>query len=86
MTWQVEYAKTALKQLGKLDRPTAARILDYMDDTVDGRNPRDRGKALVGDKAGLWRYRIGNYRVICSIDDGRCIVLALEIGHRSNIY
>lgn len=86
MTWQVEYSRTALKQLGKLDKPVARRILDYLEAIVALDNPRDRGKALIGDKAGLWRYRVGNYRIICSIDDGRCVVLALEVGHRAQIY
>lgn len=86
MTWRVEYSKSALKQLTKLDKTAASRILDYMDEVVALPNPRGRGKALVGDKGGLWRYRVGNYRAICSIEDGQCVVLALEVGHRSKIY
>lgn len=86
MTWRIEYGKTAFKQLAKLDKPVAARILDYMDEVVALANPRDRGKALVGDKAGLWRYRVGGYRIICSIDDGQCTILAHEVGHKSTIY
>ncbi|WP_211236547.1 type II toxin-antitoxin system RelE family toxin [Arthrobacter castelli] len=56
-----------------------------MDEAAAWPNPRDSGKALVGDKGGLWRYRVGDYRVVCSIDDGQCSVLALEVGHRSKI-
>ena len=49
-------------------------------------NPRYSGKSLIGSKTGLWRYRIGNYRVIADINDDRCIILALEVGHRKDIY
>ncbi|MFQ8978526.1 MAG: type II toxin-antitoxin system RelE family toxin [Veillonella sp.] len=49
-------------------------------------NPRYLGKSLTGNKTGLWRYRIGNYRVIADINDDRCIILALEVGHRKEIY
>ncbi len=49
-------------------------------------DPRMRGKALVGDKKGLWRYRVGDYRVMCQIDDGRLVVLVIAIGHRKEVY
>lgn len=49
-------------------------------------NPRDRGKGLVGDLSGMWRYRVGDYRIICHIDNGELLITALEIGHRREVY
>lgn len=87
MAWTVEISPFAQKQLAKLDRPAAARIIDWLDDRIEGcKNPRHFGEALTGDLAGLWRYRIGDFRVICEIHDARLVVLALSIGHRRDIY
>lgn len=87
MAWTVEVAPTAERQLRKLDRQVAKRILDWLDDRIDGcKSPRHFGEALKGGSTGLWRYRIGDYRVICDIEDGRLVVLALAIGHRREIY
>lgn len=75
------------RQLRKLDRFDAVTILKWLSKNVDGTdNPRQIGKALVGNHAGKWRYRIGNYRVIVKIDDHEMILLALEVGHRREIY
>lgn len=86
MAYELTYAKTALKQLKKLDRAAATRIVDYMDEVARLESPRARGKALVGDRAGLWRYRVGDYRVLCELDDGLLLIVALEVGHRSQVY
>ena len=83
---RIEYTETARKQLRKLDRTMQKRILDYMDEVALLENPRSRGKALVENMRGLWRYRVGNYRVICEIQDSRIIISVLKIGHRKNIY
>ncbi|MBF0710172.1 MULTISPECIES: type II toxin-antitoxin system RelE/ParE family toxin [unclassified Gemella] len=85
--YKLEIDKQALKQLKKLDKPVAEMIVRWLYKNVDGiTDPRIRGKALIGDKQGLWRYRVGNYRVVCEIIDDRLIVLALGVGHRRNIY
>ena len=83
---RIEYTETARKQLKKLDKAMQKRILDYMDEVALLENPRSRGKALVENMRGLWRYRVGNYRVICEIQDPRIIISVLKIGHRKNIY
>jgi len=76
-----------MKQFGKLDEPVAERILDWLDDRIEGcKNLRHFGEPLSGEMAGLWRYRIGDFRVICEIQDERLVVLALSIGHRREIY
>lgn len=87
MAWNVELKDSAIKQLKKLDRKWQSLILDYLEDEVSTLDdPRDKGKALVGDRKGLWRYRVGDYRVICDIQDQRLVILALSIAHRKEIY
>ena len=74
-------------QLRKLDKQNAQRILDYMDRRIAPlENPRDLGKALTGPLGELWRYRVGNYRIICDIQDGALLVLVVRIGKRSDVY
>lgn len=87
MAWKIDYTDKAKNQLRKLDRQAALRILDHMDEriaTLD--NPRSSGKPLVGHLGGLWRYRVGDCRVICEIQDNELIVLVIELGHRREIY
>lgn len=86
MTFRVEYTETALRQLRKLDRQVARRLVDYLDDVAALDDPRNRGKSLTGDRAGVWRYRVGDYRVLCQILDAELVILALEVGHRGSIY
>lgn len=87
MAWTIEYADTAKGQMRKLEKQTARRILDFMDKRIAGSdNPRDTGKALTGPLGGLWRYRVGDCRVICDIQDGALRVLVVQVGNRREIY
>jgi mRNA interferase RelE/StbE len=87
LAWTIEYADSAARQLKKLDRQTARRILDYMDDHAGKlQDPRSTGKALAGPLGGLWRYRIGDYRVICDIQDRALRILVVRVAHRSAAY
>lgn len=87
MAWTIDYADAAKGQLRKLDKPTARRILDFMDERIAAaENPRNTGKALTGPLGGLWRYRVGDCRVICDIQDGALRVLVVQVGHRGGIY
>ncbi len=87
MAWTIEYAETAKKQLRKLDRAAAWRIVDFMDERVaPSVNPRTIGKALKGPLGDLWRYRVGDYRVICDIQDKVLTILVLQIGNRREVY
>ena len=87
MTWTVEWDDKARRELRKLNRSTQGDILRYFRERimVDD-DPRRFGKALKHELQGLWRYRIGDYRVVCQIQDEQLIVLALSVGHRRNIY
>ncbi len=87
MAWTIDFTETAKKQLAKLDRDTADRITAYMRDRVaTADDPRTRGRALVGDHKGRWRYRVGDYRLICELRYGQLIVVVLTVGHRGYIY
>ena len=87
MTYSLVLSKNVRKTLKKMDRQVALMISKDMKNELDGmENPRSFGKALTGDYKGLWRYRFGQYRVICDIRDDKLIILALEVGHRKNIY
>jgi mRNA interferase RelE/StbE len=86
LAWTIKYAKAARDQLRKLDKPVARRIADFMDERVAASDdPRRMGKALKGPLGDLWRYRVGDYRIICDIQDGVLTVLALQIGNRREV-
>jgi mRNA interferase RelE/StbE len=87
LVWTIDYTDTARTQLRKLDKQTAKRILDFLDERVaDRADPRSTGKALTGPLGGLWRYRIGDFRVICDIQDGALRILVVQLGNRRDIY
>lgn len=87
MAWKVKYSDTAAKQLAKLDKPNARRIMDYMDKRIALKSdPRSTGKALTGQFSGLWRYRVGEFRVICEIQDNALRVLVVQLGDRKEVY
>jgi len=86
LAWRAELSPRALKQLSKLDKPTARRIIDYLREIASGEDPHSQGKELTGNLAGFWRYRVGNYRIIASIEDDELLILAITIDHRARIY
>lgn len=87
MKYKVEYTKQAVKQLKKLDKPTASLIIGWIEkNLVECENPRQYGKGLVANHRGEWRYRIGNYRLIADIQDEKIVILIMSIGHRREIY
>ena len=86
-TFDIKYEATAVKQLKKLDKPTRLIIKAWIEKNIIGTdNPRQHGKALVGDKSGFWRYRIGDYRLIVEIRDNECVVVAISVAHRREVY
>ncbi len=87
MTYKLVLSDDVKKQLKKMDKHVGLMLAKDMKKRLDGlNNPRQQGKALTGQYKGLLRYRIGNYRVICDIQDDNLIILALEVGHRKEIY
>lgn len=86
MAWKIEYTDTARTQLRKLDRSTARRIMDYMDDRVATEDPRRLGQPLTGSLGKLWRYRVGRFRVVCDLQDEAVRVLVVRVGRRDEVY
>ena len=82
----VVFAEKARKDFLKIDRTVQLRIKEFIIKLQDLENPRSTGKALKGSFSGLWRYRVGNYRLICDIDDHKILITVLQIGHRKDIY
>lgn len=87
MAYRVEYSAKAFKQLKKMDRFDAALITSWIGKNLEGvDDPRRIGKALVADHAGEWRYRVGDYRILCLIQDDVLLIEVFAVGHRRNIY
>ncbi|MBS5857522.1 MAG: type II toxin-antitoxin system RelE family toxin [Clostridia bacterium] len=87
MRYNVVFTDKAKKQLKKIDKHIASLIIGWLEKNIEGcENPRIHGKGLVENKSGQWRYRIGDYRVLCEINNQEIIVLVLEVGHRREIY
>ncbi|MGA9069608.1 MAG: type II toxin-antitoxin system RelE/ParE family toxin [Terracidiphilus sp.] len=87
-TWTIEVSALADRQLDKLDSPIARRIEKFLHERVAKlEDPRSIGEALHGSRLGeFWKYRVGDWRIICEIQDKKLIILALQIGHRREVY
>ena len=87
MAFRVEYSKAALEQLKKMNRFEARLITSWIGKNLEGcDNPRAHGKGLTADRSGEWRYRVGDYRILCTIEDDLLIIEVFSIGHRSTVY
>ena len=85
--YTVETTRRFDREFKKLDRYTQKMIAAWIDKNLEGcTDPRVHGKGLTANRSGQWRYRIGDYRLICSIEDNRLVILALTVGHRSEVY
>lgn len=87
MKYHVVFDEYAKRQLKKLDKYVQKMILLWLKNNIDGyEDPRIRGKALSGNRAGQWRYRVGDYRIIVIIQDNKLVVLVVNVGHRREVY
>jgi mRNA interferase RelE/StbE len=85
--WRVEFDREAAREFRKLGEPARRTILRYLRERIaTADDPRRFGKPLTGEYAGLWRYRIGDYRLIVTFEDDRLIVLVLRVAHRREVY
>ncbi|WP_269707417.1 type II toxin-antitoxin system RelE family toxin [Klebsiella pneumoniae] len=83
----INYSDRALKSLRKMDKQNARRIVDFMSLRIAvAADPRQSGKPLKGELGEFWRYRVGDYRVLCEIRDDELVILAATIGHRREVY
>lgn len=84
---QVKFSESAVKELKKLDKTTARIIKNWiLKNLVDTPDPRQCGKALTGNLKGIWRYRVGDYRLFAEIEDNILTILIFEVIHRSKAY
>ena len=81
MAWRIDFTRNADKAMRKLDKG-----VDELDEIAKLEDPRSRGKALTGNLAGVWRYRVGDYRILCDINDGRLVILVVDVAHRREVY
>lgn len=88
LAWRIEFEEAALKELARLDKPVARRILAFLRErvaTLD--DPRSVGEALKGSRLGdFWKYRVGDYRIVANIEDGALRILVLKVGNRKEVY
>ena len=86
-TYNVELSERFKKEFRKLDKYTQRIIRGWINKNLVGTtDPRSRGKGLTANRSGQWRYRIGDYRLICLIEDDKLVIIDLSIGHRRDIY
>lgn len=87
MAWKVEWTDPAVRMLKRIDHEAQRQIYRYLKTRIATiEDPRRFGKPLSGGMAGLWRYRVGDYRIICRIEDHRLVVLVVTLGHRKHVY
>jgi mRNA interferase RelE/StbE len=85
LTWHIEWDDRARKELRSLDPQYQKKILSYLRERTQ-ENPRNFGKKLSGNKVGLWRYRVEDFRVVCRLEDDKLTVFVVAVGHRKQIY
>ena len=87
MNWVCRFSESARRELLKLDRQAQKDIVAYLEKRIASKeDPRRLGKPLKAELAGLWRYRVRNYRLVCQIKDEVMLVLVVSVGHRKNVY
>jgi len=86
LAWQIEFTPEAEKQLSKIDGQAAKRIIHFLGERIaPAEDPRTAGKALKGVLRKFWRYRVGDYRIICRIENDRLLILVIRVAHRSEV-
>lgn len=86
MAWRIEIDKDVQREMKKLEKQVAKRITAKLREVSQLDDPRSMGKGLTGNLAGLWRYRVGDYRIICDIEDGVLLILVVDVVHRREVY
>lgn len=87
MAWRIEFVPAAVKELKKLGKTEAGRIISTLETRIAVlEDPRSLGSALTGELGGLWRWRIGDYRVVARIEDEHLLILVVRVGHRREVY
>jgi mRNA interferase RelE/StbE len=84
--WTLNFSDKAAKLFNKLDKPVQRQLAAEIDKILSLDDPRQLGKALTGELSGLWRYRAGDYRIVCEIQDNVLMILVVRVAHRKDIY
>ncbi len=86
MAWTIELSRTAARQFSKLDNPLKIRVKDFIVKLSAMDNPRHNGKIMQGQYSDYYRYRVGDYRLICHIEDSKMLITLIQLGHRKEVY
>lgn len=86
MAWIVKFKESAKKELSKLDKPIAKKLIEFLQNLGSCEDPRHKGKQLKGKLKEFWRYRVGDYRIITKITDEEITILVLKVAHRKDVY
>jgi len=87
LAWSIEFDEEAIDELARLDREAQRRIIRYLRERIaTDEDPRRFGRPLKGELAGLWRYRAGDYRIVCEIQEAAVRVVVVRVGHRRDVY
>lgn len=86
MAWIVKFKESAKKELSKLDKPIAKKLVEFLQNLGSSDEPRHKGKQLKGKLKEFWRYRVGDYRIITKITDHEITILVLKVAHRKDVY
>jgi mRNA interferase RelE/StbE len=86
MVWKVEFDPAAEKEFAKLSSSIQREIAAYIEKLIILKDPSVRGKGLRGNKSGLWRYRVGKYRLICKIEEQRLVIFVIRVAKRDKVY
>jgi len=86
VAWEINFSPRAVKSFKKLDTAEQRRVSKFLREVGALEDPRLRGRALTANKSGLWRWRVGDYRIIADIVDARVVVVVVDVGHRSKVY
>lgn len=86
MNWTIKFTAKADKDFAKLEKAMQKRVIAKLEEIAKLENPRNVGKALTGNLAGLWRYRVGDYRLVCDIRKAEIVIVVVDVNHRSKVY
>ncbi|WP_198022309.1 type II toxin-antitoxin system RelE family toxin [Candidatus Odyssella acanthamoebae] len=84
--WTLIFSPKVEREFKKLDRPIQGRLFSFFDKLVQEPDPKVHGKPLKGQLSSFWSYRIGDYRVICRLEEDKMTIVALKVGHRKDVY
>lgn len=86
LAWTIEISEKAFRALQMMNKQTARRIKNELSEIAELEDPKSRGKALTSNLAGVWCYRVGDYRILCDINSNKLVVFVVDVAHRRKVY